>query len=102
MTSGALMPNSLLRRYFRRFVPQQARLCVCIQNFFHHENTKAGKHEIVGVLFRAFVINIAVCFLFVHRWSYRWISANDVLQMPAIYGLAANIVKKVLKNNDLC
>ncbi len=32
----------------------------------------------------------------------RWISAQDALQMPAIYGLAANIAKKVLKINDFC
>lgn len=31
-----------------------------------------------------------------------WILEIDDLQMPAIYGLAATILKKVLKINDFC
>jgi hypothetical protein len=45
---------------------------------------------------------ISFWFLFIRVRDYRWISAQDALQMPAIYGLAANIVKKVLKINDFC
>jgi len=72
---------------------------------FHHEGHEAA----TGLLIKFFLRVLRVLRGLISFWfqsirvkGYRWFSAKGGRQMLAICGLAANIVKKVLKINDLC